>query len=361
MVIGKAIYKLRTSVGISQEKFAETFKVSRQAVQKWESGAAIPELSKLIEISKHFGISLDSLILNRDARTLETMQYNKEIKPEYSNIPFWESYVSDIMTEYQQAVDEGLDIEAHKDIFSAVSHLPNGEIKKQFGDIIFKMICQAKTRDDYKYCEPSDLESIKHLRKCYKLSGKINKDTLEKQIIGAWMGRICGCMLGKGVEGIRTNEFKPFLKKTNNYPLSRYILRSDILEDDYQNYVFDFRHAVYVDEVDGMPVDDDTNYTVLYQLIIDQYGRSFTPYDVAKAWLHYQKKDAYCTAERVAFCNFVKGFEPPYSAQYKNPYREWIGAQIRGDYFGYINPGNPELAAEMAWRDASISHIKNGI
>lgn len=108
-------------------------------------------------------------------------------------------------------------------------------------------------------------------------------------------------------------------------------------------------------------MDDDTNYTVLYQQIIENYGKDFTPFDVSRAWLGYQPKDSYCTAERVAFCNFVKGFEPPESALYQNPYREWIGAQIRADYFGYINPASPALAAEMAWRDASISHVKNGI
>ena len=175
------------------------------------------------------------------------------------------------------------------------------------------------------------------------------------------MGRICGCMLGKTVEGIRTNELIPFLKETGNYPMRRYILRSDLNEEIQNKYKFHFASTRYADTIDGMPVDDDTNYTVLYQEIIQKYSRDFTPFDVSRAWLHFQPKDFYCTAERVAFCNFVKGYEPPESARYKNPYREWIGAQIRADYFGYINPGNPELAAEMAWRDASISHTKNGI
>ena len=79
------IYKLRTSAGMSQEGFADAFGVSRQSVQKWESGECTPGLPKLIEISKFFGISLDALVLSADGRYTEEMRYNKNMRPKYAS------------------------------------------------------------------------------------------------------------------------------------------------------------------------------------------------------------------------------------------------------------------------------------
>lgn len=361
MEFGQSIYKIRNNANLTQEQFAEIFGVSQQAVQKWESGSAVPDIEKIIKIAKYFDVSLDSLIMGNDNRLVEDMNKSEILKPQYKNIHDWEFYSSNLMTEYQQSIEEGLDIEAYKEVFHSVSMLPKGEIKKRFGDILFDIVASAKTKEGYSYVEPSDLEQIQMMRRGDDEKYSYDKNKINDKIYGAWLGRICGCMLGKSVEGVRTNDLVPFLKGTKNYPMYRYIYRSDLQNVDLTKYKFNFAGRVYADEIDGMPIDDDTNYVVLAQKIIEKYGREFTSYDVSRAWLAYQGKDAYCTAERVAFCNFVKGYEPPQSAIYKNPYREWIGAQIRGDYFGYINPGDPKLAAEMAWRDASISHVKNGI
>lgn len=97
------------------------------------------------------------------------------------------------------------------------------------------------------------------------------------------------------------------------------------------------------------------------QEIIRLYGMDFTSSDVARAWIEWQPKYAYCTAERVAYLNIKRGYEPPTTGSYQNAYREWIGAQISADYYGYVCPGDPEKAAELAYRDAAISHVKNGI
>ena len=286
----------------------------------------------------------------------------EDLTPDYAGLHKWEFYPAAAEIEYKQCLDEGLEVEPYKQLFAEVQKLPRSEAQKQFGDALFELVCSLKQKEGYKYNEPSDLDGIKALRKAYKLNVKPLGNGDYDKVYGAWMGRICGCMHGKPVECVRTDVFVPFLKETGNYPLSRYIYRSDLTDEICEKYsAFPFKEKLYADEISCMPWDDDTNYVVLDQIIIGKYGKDFTAANVAEAWLEYQKKDAYCTAERVAFCNFVNGFKPPYSAMYKNPYREWIGAQIRGDYYGYIFPGDPEKASEAAFKDASISHVKNGI
>ena len=288
--------------------------------------------------------------------------YNQEIKIDYNNADALNSYHNELMKEYVQSIEEGLDIEKYKPLFEAVSELESGGYKKRMSDVIYEMVINAKMRKDYKYNEPNEWKEIKKLRKSHDFDTAMpDAETLRKKLLGAWTGRAVGCLLGKPVECIRSDELIPLLKETDNYPMHRYILSTDITDEVCSHYKFYLKNKPYADTVDGMPVDDDTNYVVLAQKIIDDYGRDFDSEDVANAWMKYQSVFSYFTAERTAFVNFINCIEPPASAMYKNVAREWIGAQIRGDYFGYINPGEPEEAAKTAYTDARISHVKNGI
>ena len=293
------------------------------------------------------------------------MSYNAQydITPDFEEIGAWDAYCKQLAIEYKQSIEEGLDIEKYKDVFMAVHSLEHDRHKVDIANVLYDIIKYAETKEGYKYNEPSDLEGIKALRKPYefKMTMPTDKDALKEKISGAWYGRICGCLLGKTVEGMKNKELVPFLKESGNWPMHRYIYSTDVTDEVAAKYKYKLKTRLFADTVEYAPWDDDTNYVVLAQILIRKYGRDFTPKNVMDLWVERQPKTSYCTAERVAYLNYLRGYQPPVSAVYKNPYREWIGAQIRGDYFGYINPGNPEHAAEMAWRDASITHVKNGI
>jgi transcriptional regulator with XRE-family HTH domain len=66
MNIGKRIHEIRQQKNITQEQLAKDLAISRQAVSKWESGKAIPDIENLMYISNLYDVSLDELIKGDD-------------------------------------------------------------------------------------------------------------------------------------------------------------------------------------------------------------------------------------------------------------------------------------------------------
>ncbi len=360
MAISTLISALKKKSKLSSKEFADLFEISEKTLMDWESGNGKPDVAQAVRLAKHFNISAD-LLLESGMKESAAMPKGNEMLPVYEKLPEWELYSKSLHYEYMQSMEEGLDIAQYKPLFDAIIALPADEYKERMADVLFDVVSHAPTVEGYPYNEPSDLAGIFALCEEYPLNAKtLTEEELKNKIKGAWYGRICGCLLGKPIEGVSCENIRNLLEKTGNYPMTRYIRRKELTEEMIEE-CRGLQCRFCADAIEYAPVDDDTNYVALAQVLIRKYGKDFRPNDVAQLWMERQGKNAYCTAERIAYCNFIRGFRPPYSAMHKNSYREWIGAQIRGDYFGYINPGNPKAAADMAWRDASISHIKNGI
>ena len=62
MSLGTNISRLRAEKHLSQGDLAEALDVSRQSVSKWETDASVPDLDKLVKLSRVFGVSLDELV-----------------------------------------------------------------------------------------------------------------------------------------------------------------------------------------------------------------------------------------------------------------------------------------------------------
>ena len=62
MTIGQRIAQKRKEQGLSQEALGDRLGLSRQAIYKWESDAALPEIEKLVALSRLFGVSVGWLL-----------------------------------------------------------------------------------------------------------------------------------------------------------------------------------------------------------------------------------------------------------------------------------------------------------
>ena len=83
MKLAGKLFELRKEKGWSQEKLAEQINVSRQSISKWESGQVLPEIEKIIELSKIFQVTTDYLLLDENSEKASTEVILEEDKDKY--------------------------------------------------------------------------------------------------------------------------------------------------------------------------------------------------------------------------------------------------------------------------------------
>ena len=151
----------------------------------------------------------------------------------------------------------------------------------------------------------------------------------DDRVRGAWIGKCIGTALGDPVEGWTRERIA-----AEHAPISGYLVPPKV-------------------------ENDDTAYPILVLHALDEHGTGFTSADLALEWVAHLPLAF--TAEWSAIENVKAGVLPPDSRWVRNPCGAWVGGQMRTEIHGLLAPLDPERAAEWAFRDAVISHYREGM
>lgn len=220
-------------------------------------------------------------------------------------------------------------------------------------------LAQLERSEVWPYVEPDDEDELLEIAQRAERRAP-DPSQLPDRIRGAWLGRTVGNTLGKPVEGLTRNQLDAYLRAADQAPLRGYLPLLDPLPEGVPA-LHPSAPAATLDNFTEVPRDDDIDWTILALHVLETHGRGFSTEQLAAAWLDRVPFTQTYTAERAAYRNLIHGLRPPETATRANPYREWIGALIRADAFGYVSPGDPAEAARLALVDARLSHTGNGV
>lgn len=229
---------------------------------------------------------------------------------------------------------------------------------------------------DFKFIEPDGLENILASSSGCSYKKEPDEKMLFSFFHGAWLGRIIGCLMGKPHERYPYGSGNGNLTgwecirlwqegAGDNFPPTDYISGASRAEK--ENGLTIGCYLSLRENITCAESDDDIRYLVLGLIVNEKYGNDFTAMDIAEIWQSYLVPSMTFTAERIAYVNSLTcpdgtpEEQANYCHSHRNPFREWIGAQIRIDHYGYYNAGDPLSAAKAAFNDANLSHTKNGV
>ena len=233
-----------------------------------------------------------------------------------------------------------------------------------------KRLRDLPMRSDWAYVEPNELDQI--WEQCdpgrpQGAIGSISPADASARARTAFLAAVCGNMLGKPLEVNPTlAEIRTAAERTGDWPLQDYITE-DLLD------ALGKRSGSAPETTRGniryVAPDDDINYSVIGMLVLEQKGHGFTRDDLSDLWLSNLPAAWTFGPERTFLLK--AGLHTLHAGREDRPLDEWVqawnprdeacGAAIRVDAYGYSCPGMPALAAELAWRDAGMTHRRTGI
>jgi ADP-ribosylglycohydrolase len=263
--------------------------------------------------------------------------------------------------EFRQRIESGYDVSGIEADLAATAADDLDRLEALYLELI-----KTQRRSDWAYEEPESLDDILDampaVRRNLTASPQPPPRELADRILGGWLGRIAGCNLGKPVEDgdfWTPARIRTYLELADAYPLRDYIPALDPMPDGFrlrENWPETTRGRVR-----GSARDDDIDYSILGVWLLERYGFQLTTSLVANAWLSFLPYLRVFTAERAVLVNLLHSVPIKSAGETRNPYREWIGALIRADVFGWVHFGRPGPAAQLVYSDASLSHRSNGI
>lgn len=152
---------------------------------------------------------------------------------------------------------------------------------------------------------------------------------LDERIHSAWLGQLAGGAFGTALEGYH---FRQILKVYGR--IAEYITTPET-------------------------INDDVTYELVFLDVFERMGRSLTSVELGLEWL--RQIPFGWSAEWIALQNLAQGILPPESGSFRNPYSDWIGAQMRGMICGLLAPAWPLEAVRLAHIDGVVSHSANGV
>lgn len=277
----------------------------------------------------------------------------------------WLEILERIKYELRQREEEGNNAVELCSEWNQIEKLGLSEVElKMKAELFYRKLEETPSQVKNESSEPTSWNEI--VRQCNYKADRIpsfSPSLIEDRILGGWLGRSAGCLLGKPIEKTQRSGIIELLSSNGTWPISDYITADGIPDSLLKKYPWNKHNGKesLKENVACMPEDDDMNYPMLNLSVYERYGEEFTTENIIQTWMDMLPVLSTFTAERVAYVNALNGILPPETAMIRNPYREWIGAQIRADVWGWISPAQPARAAEFAWRDARLSHVHNGI